>query len=61
MEYDKSTVRRGPEFKCSVCGKWFTRLLYWLDKKFNPSQSYKLMFLCGPKCATENYGKSRIK
>ena len=58
VEYDKSSVRPGPEFKCSECGNWFSRLLYWLDKKFNPDQEYKLIFFCGPKCATEKYERS---
>jgi len=51
-------VRPGPEFKCSECGNWFSRLLYWLDKKFNPDQKYNLIFFCGPKCATEKYERS---
>jgi len=58
VEYDKSSVRPGPEFKCSVCGNWFKKLLYWLDKKFNSDQEYKMIFLCGPKCATENHGRN---
>ena len=55
VEYDKSSVRPGPEFKCSECGKWFKKLLYWLDRKFNPDQEYRMIFLCGPQCATEKY------
>ena len=58
VEFDKSSLRPGPEFKCSICGKWFKRLLYWIDKKFNPDLEYDMVFLCGPKCATENHGRN---
>ena len=61
VEYDKSTVRPGPEFKCTQCGRWFKKLLYWTSKKFNPEQKYDIMMLCGPKCSLKSYGESRIK
>ena len=38
VEFDRKFVRSGPEFRCYNCGKWFTRLLYWTDKKL-----YKLI------------------
>jgi len=59
VEYDKSTVRPGPKFKCSICGKWFKKLLYWTSKRFNPDQEYQMVFLCGAQCAVEADGKSR--
>ena len=59
VEYDKSSVRPGPEFKCSECGGWFKKLIYWISKKFNPEQKYDIMMLCGPKCSLKSYGKSR--
>ena len=58
VEFDRKFVREGPEFRCYNCGKWFTRLLYWTDKQFNPQQKYKLQFLCGSGCATEKYERS---
>ena len=58
VEYDKSSVRPGPEFKCSECDTWFKKLKYWKSKKFNPDQEYQMVFLCGPKCATENYDRN---
>ena len=58
VEYDKSSVRHGPEFLCSECGSWFKKLIYWKSKKFNPDQEYQMVFLCGPKCATENYDRN---
>ena len=61
VEYDKSTVRPGPEFKCSQCGTWFKKLLYWTSKKFNPEQEYQMVFLCGAECSLKVYGESRIK
>jgi len=59
VEYDKESVRPGPEFKCSECGTWFKKLIYWTSKKFNPNQKYGIIMLCGPRCALEAYGKSR--
>ena len=58
VEFDRKFVRPGPEFRCYNCGKWFTRLLYWTAKQFNPQQKYKLQFLCGSVCATEKYERS---
>ena len=58
VEYDKQTVRQGPEFLCSECNTWFKKLIYWTSKKFNPDQEYQMVFLCGPKCATENHGRN---
>ena len=55
VEYDTKSVRHGPEFLCSECGSWFKKLIYWTSKKFNPDQEYQMVFLCGPKCATEKY------
>ncbi len=55
VEYDKKTVRQGPEFLCSECDTWFKKLVYWTSKKFNPDQKYQMVFLCGPQCATEKY------
>ena len=45
VEYDKKTVRQGPEFLCSECDTWFKKLVYWTSKKFNPDQEYKMIFL----------------
>ena len=59
VEYDKSAVRPGPEFKCSECGKWFKKLIYWTSKKFNPEQKYGIIMLCGAKCSLKSYGKGR--
>ena len=58
VEYNKSCVREGPQYKCYVCKQWFDKLVYWLDKKFNPDQKYRIIFLCGPQCATEKYERS---
>ena len=52
VEYDPEASRPGPEFKCSVCGNWFTELLYWIDKRFYPKQKYQITFLCSAKCST---------
>ena len=52
VEYDPKASRPGPEFKCSVCGNWFTELLYWIDKKFYPKQKHQITFLCSAKCST---------
>ena len=59
VEYDKSRVRPGPEFKCFECGGWFKRLLYWSSKQFNSEQKYDIMFLCSAKCALEKYERNR--
>ena len=63
VEYKPGTVRSGknkPEFLCSVCNKWFQRLLYWRDKKFNPEQGYRIIFYCGAECSLV-YEQGRFK
>ena len=59
VEYDPLSSRPGPEFKCAVCGNWFTELLYWIDKKFHPKQKYQVTFLCGAKCSAEGVKNER--
>ena len=57
VEYDKSRVRPGPEFKCSECDTWFKKMMYWASKKFNPLQKYGIIFFCGPECSLKHYNK----
>ena len=63
VEYDKSTVRPGPEFKCFNCGEWFNGndWKYSLSKKWYPSLKYNINFLCGPVCSNELYPKYKDK
>ena len=44
--------------KYQINNTWFKKLIYWKSKKFNPDQQYQMVFLCGPKCATENYDRN---
>jgi hypothetical protein len=57
VEYDKRSVRPGPEFKCSECDTWFKKMQYWASKKFNPIQKYGIIFFCGPACSLKHYNK----
>jgi hypothetical protein len=67
VEYNRAYVEPGtnedprPSFKCIECGSWTKDMKYWLSKKFNPDQEYQMVFLCGPKCATEKYERERGK
>ena len=55
VDYSPESVRKGPEFKCFICGKWNDNMKYFLDKKWYPQSDlkYNMNFLCDPKCATE--------
>ena len=59
VEYDPEASRPGPEFKCSVCGNWFTELLYWIDKRFYPKQKYQITFLCSAECSLKGVKHER--
>ena len=54
-DYDKKNVRKGPEFKCFNCNKWFdgNEWRYTFSKAWYPFLKYKINFLCGPDCSWE--------
>ncbi len=57
VDFDPTTVRKGPEFKCYVCGKWSDHMKYMLYKQWYPFLKYNMNFLCGPKCSLKAYEK----
>ena len=57
IDYDSTTVREGPEFKCYMCGRWSNHMKYVLHKKWYPFLKYNMNFLCGPKCSLKAYEK----
>jgi hypothetical protein len=62
VDYDPKRVRKGPEFKCFNCSKWFPgSLTYYLSKDWYPSLKYKINFLCGPMCSTKISEKYKEK